>query len=357
MCGSGRGLTIISQIPADHRENMQPADPTSSAQSRSADLGQPSQIIRHLSTPYLTMKTSLLLVVSILSAQILCAQNVIPPTPPSVRDGFTKSGTDIVFTRDGATQKLEKEMLMTNGMKVRPDGSVMLPNGDKASLRNNQLLTLQGTFEDVALTPQGTAPVTSGGSPLMKKGAEVGISATDGVSVTAGAAVVTRNGSTAQLDKELRLPNGIRVQPNGEVTFADGKKMILRGDQVMAFDGSIVDAPPTPNPAPAMQQGIVFHEGHAYLLRGGRAYIIDATLVPNGQMMIANGSLAPMQPGVDFSPAPAAGAAPRNNNGTGDTSGILDFNRSGNPPRRNTAPGGPSPLAPTPGANGGGTAK
>lgn len=277
------------------------------------------------------MKTSLLLVVSILSAQILCAQNVISSTSPSVRDGFTRSGTDIVFTRDGVTQKVEKEIVMTNGMRVRPDGSVMLPNGEKASLGNNQLLTLQGTIETAALTQQGTAPVTTAGSPPTKKNAEIGISATDGVSVSAGAAVVTRNGLTTQLDTELKLPNGIRVQPNGEVTFANGKKMTLRGDQVLAFDGSIVNAPPILNPPPPMQQAIVFHEGRPYLLRGGRAYLIDAALVPNGQMMMPNGALAPMQAGVDFpqgqaptSPNATGGGALRNNNGAGG--GVLPDN-------------------------------
>lgn len=331
----------------------------------------------------MTMKTSPLLVVSILSAQILFAQNVISSTSPSVRDGFTRSGTDIVFTRDGVSQKVEKEVVMTNGMRVRSDGSVMLPNGEKASLGSNQLLTLQGTIEAVALTPQGTAPVTSAGSPPLKKNAEIGISATDGVSVSAGAAVVTRNGLTTNLDTELKLPNGIRVKPNGEVTFASGKTMTLRGDQVLAFDGSIVNAPPILNPPPPMQQAIVFHEGRPYLIRGGRAYLIDASLVPNGQMMMPNGAFAPMQAGVDFpqvqaptSPNAPSGGTLRNNNGAG--SGVLPDNVNinvpgsaiGNPAlgtqpatgrmpntqpqpgARNPAPGNAMPAPPKAGAGG-----
>jgi hypothetical protein len=65
-------------------------------------------------------------------------------------------------------------------------------------------------------------------------------------------------------------------------------------------------AAPTGNPkgsetstasAPAVTDGIVFYHGRAYVIRGGRAYLIDSTLVPNGQVLTPDGRLVPLQPG------------------------------------------------------------
>lgn len=169
----------------------------------------------------------------------------------------------------------------------------------------------------IALEPATPSPT--------RKALEVGVSATDGVSVSGGAALVTRNGSTTRLDKELKLTNGTRVQPDGTITFADGKALILHGDQVLTFDGAIVVAPPHAVPPPVTPTGIVMYDGHAYLIRGGRAFMIDATMVPDGQMLMNDGSLAPMPQGMDFRPTTGeasndpAGGARRLNNGTKNT--------------------------------------
>lgn len=286
------------------------------------------------------MKTSLLLAASLVSAQILCAQNVVSSGTTSVRDGFTLSGTSVLFTRDGVSKKVEQEIVMKDGMRVRPDGSVLFANGNKASLRNNQLLTLTGTFEDAALTPQGTAPVTSGGPPITNHGRDVGIAAADGVSVSGADTLVTRNGVTQRLDKELKLTNGARVQPDGSVILADGQKISLRADQVLTFEGALVEPVPRPNAAPTALDGIVVHDGRAYLLRGGRAFLIDAALVPDGQMLTNTGSLVPLKPGLEFSQTPPAGAgeAPRKAPAAGEGTGILKYNGT-NPAPREAAPG------------------
>ena len=121
------------------------------------------------------MKTSLLLLPAvILPCLPLTARDaepkVISSTVVSARDGFTRSNTGVLFTRHGVTQKVEREVVLETGLRVRPDGSATLPGGGKAMLKNNQLLTPRGAFEDVALTPQGTAPVTSGGPPMNSAG-------------------------------------------------------------------------------------------------------------------------------------------------------------------------------------------
>lgn len=96
-----------------------------------------------------------------LAVDLRAQSQVIPAGAVSARDGFTRSTTGVLFTQNNVTVKLERPMVLTNGLRVQPDGAVQLPNGDKAELHNNQLLTLEGKFEDVALNPQGVAPVTS----------------------------------------------------------------------------------------------------------------------------------------------------------------------------------------------------
>lgn len=100
-------------------------------------------------------------VVGQLSFGQVTSPGVVPGGAVSARDGFTKSGASVLLTRKGVSQKIESEILLDNGLRVQGDGTVTLPSGEKASLRNNQLLTLSGTFEEVALSPQGTAPVSS----------------------------------------------------------------------------------------------------------------------------------------------------------------------------------------------------
>lgn len=200
------------------------------------------------------MKSSLLSLLLAVAGQVSLAQGTVPGEVPggtvSARDGFTKSGTSVLLTRNGVSQKVDKEILLENGLRVQGDGSVTLPSGEKASLRNNQLLTMSGTFEEVALSPQGTAPVSSVVTPMKRVGEEVGLSSTEWVTVSSGAALVTRNGVTEQLKQELALPNGTKVKPDGTVTFADGKQITLSADQVLSFDGRLRETTEPLIPAP-----------------------------------------------------------------------------------------------------------
>lgn len=175
---------------------------------------------------------------------------IVPGGAVTARDGFTKHGTSVLLTRNGVTQKVEREVAIENGLRVRADGAVTLPGGEKATLRANQLLTFSGAFEDTALSPQGTAPMTSVVTPAQKVGEEVGVSATDGVTVSGGAVMVTRNGVMERLAQDLTLANGTRVQPDRTVTFPDGRQVTLRGTQVLTFEGLLLESPTRTTPAP-----------------------------------------------------------------------------------------------------------
>jgi hypothetical protein len=195
------------------------------------------------------MKTSILCIaVLALAGSALRAADgkpdVVPASVMSAREGFTRSGTSVLMTRAGVTQKVERDVTLENGMRVSVDGSVVLPGGEKTSLKNNQLLTLGGTFEDVALTPQGTALGATGASPINKPGADVGISSHDGISLSGNEALVTRNGISQRLANDLKLGNGATVQRDGTVLYSDGSRITLKAGQILTFDGVLRDMPP-----------------------------------------------------------------------------------------------------------------
>jgi len=47
-----------------------------------------------------------------------------------------------------------------------------------------------------------------------------------------------------------------------------------------------------------VQDGIAIHKGRPYLLRNGHAWLIDVTLVPEGQLLTDDGLLVPLPAGI-----------------------------------------------------------
>lgn len=170
---------------------------------------------------------------------------------------------------------------------------------------------------------------------VAEKGEEVGISATDGISVSGKDTLVTRNGVSERLTKGMELANGTRVQPDGSITLPDGSKITLKGNQVLTFAGVVRDVPPrenatartvvretvvktapVPNAPPAesitatvveeasaFPDGVLVNNGVPYLIRKGRASVIDSKLVPQGQILTHDGRFAPIPPTfTDFPP-------------------------------------------------------
>lgn len=75
----------------------------------------------------------------------------------AAHDGITVSGTDLFSTRNGVTDKVTKELQLSNGTVIKPDGTVKTPDGGQFTLRTSQILTFDGKLLDS--TPQ-VAPIT-----------------------------------------------------------------------------------------------------------------------------------------------------------------------------------------------------
>src|SRR5688500_7871964 len=54
-------------------------------------------------------------------------------------------------------------------------------------------------------------------------GEEVGVSSRDGITISGTDVMVTRNGRTETLEAELSLSGGVRIAPDGTITFPGGK--------------------------------------------------------------------------------------------------------------------------------------
>lgn len=192
------------------------------------------------------MKTiCLALTVSVLALTPCLAQSLSNPAAAnanqpvkgaSARDGFTLRGAEVVITRNGVTSKVEREFVFANGLRVAANGTAKLRDGSTVTLGPNQLLTFDGAIHEVALTPEGVAPLSSvdtgpAPQPVVKP------SVRDGIRTSAGGVQITRNGVTEKVTGDVRLPNGVTVRSDGTVVLGNGNTTTLRHGQVLDLHG------------------------------------------------------------------------------------------------------------------------
>jgi len=163
---------------------------------------------------------------------------LIPPGP-SARDGCTRSGTDVLYTRRGITAPVKQEIRLPNGTSVLPDGTIKHADGTHTSLRANELLTLDGQLAETTLSPNGTAPVSPTVPGRVSERTTGAIR--DGFTMAGGKVLVTRHGATEPLTSELRFENGMRLQPNGSLTLPNGSESSLKPTQVITLKGELID--------------------------------------------------------------------------------------------------------------------
>jgi len=146
-----------------------------------------------------------------------------------------------MMTRDGMTQLVDQEFVLSNGTHLFPNGDIIYYTGDRDHLRPDQLLTLDGMFFDkIHVSGQGVAPVYPPGAT---KDPVVGISSRDGITVSGADVFIARNGVMEKITKQIRLTAGVVVNPDGTFTTKDGQKVTLRENQILGFDGVLRDAP------------------------------------------------------------------------------------------------------------------
>jgi hypothetical protein len=79
------------------------------------------------------------------------------------RDGISLSGTDVLVTRNGISEKLTKPMTLSGGVKVKPDGTMVGTDGSEVMLRPEQLLTFEGQLVNIPVSRTNPAiPTVTG---------------------------------------------------------------------------------------------------------------------------------------------------------------------------------------------------
>lgn len=65
----------------------------------------------------------------------------------------------------------------------------------------------------------------------------------DGIVKHKGAVMFVKNGHPQRVDHEMKLSEGITVQPDGDVTLKDGTKLTLQEGQMVTLDSKVTSIP------------------------------------------------------------------------------------------------------------------
>ena len=65
------------------------------------------------------------------------------------------------MTRNGVTELVTKELVLKNGIRVVPGGTIFTPGGEKLTLRPTQILTFDGKLIDTTAKPVTSTTTTT----------------------------------------------------------------------------------------------------------------------------------------------------------------------------------------------------
>ncbi len=187
---------------------------------------------------------------AVAGAQEPLNQNI--PDPPqrtmSVgkgRDGFFVKDNKVYIVREGVTTLVEREILFPNGIRVLPNGTVTLRDGRETTLLPKQWLTFEGSIDEIPVVEEVPRRPVAARETVVPESVvrDSGVSSRDGFTVSGADVFVTRNGNTQRVTSDMKLSNGAIVHPDGTVLLANGRKIILRSEQVLDFRGVVHEAP------------------------------------------------------------------------------------------------------------------
>ena len=87
-------------------------------------------------------------------------------------------------------------------------------------------------------SPSSATTATSSGSTSQSQS-----QTQDGIVKHKGAVMFVKNGQPQRVDRELKLSEGITVQPDGDVTLKDGTKLTLQEGQMVTLDSKVTSIP------------------------------------------------------------------------------------------------------------------
>lgn len=91
------------------------------------------------------------------------AQTKLPPRKPvqpkgrvvskgtATRDGAVMKDGKVILTQSGLTNPVLQETALVNGTKIRPDGSLTLPDGTTTTMKEGDYMSLTGRLTTAAM--------------------------------------------------------------------------------------------------------------------------------------------------------------------------------------------------------------
>ena len=74
---------------------------------------------------------------------------------------MTVTGGQAYITQNGLTEKIYDDVRLTNGAVAKPDGTVVLNNGNTITLRTDQYMDLTGVLHDKRVRPAASGQRTT----------------------------------------------------------------------------------------------------------------------------------------------------------------------------------------------------
>jgi len=135
-------------------------------------------------------------------------------------NGYYMQNGKVMLFRNGTVTELTQEATLDDGSRIMMDGTVVLRDGSRRNLANNQWIFLDGRFSEGLGSPNQAAINT------------------DGYIRENGKTFVLRNGNRTEVTADMTFDNGT-LQADGTIIMRDGTRRQLREGERMAFNGSI----------------------------------------------------------------------------------------------------------------------
>lgn len=142
-------------------------------------------------------------------------------------DGYFLRDGRVMVSRGGNPTELTQEVVLDNGMRLEPDGVLILSDGSRSRFRDNQWVTFDGHFIE-----RDRASVNASFREQHTR---------DGYFIQNGKVMSFRNGNVTEITTDTTLDNGTRIMADGTVIMKDGTRSRLGEKQWMTTDGRLND--------------------------------------------------------------------------------------------------------------------
>ncbi|MBX9852819.1 MAG: hypothetical protein K2X86_13830 [Cytophagaceae bacterium] len=189
-------------------------------------------------------------------------------------DGVTMRNGKMMKWEANKLIAVDKEIALSNGAKVAPNGTITMKDGSKLTLNNGEIFTSKGE-------------IVIAKSDLLS----------DALIKRDGNMMLLQNGKVKTLSEDMTLPNGSVISSKGILSTSSGSKIILREGDVVSMNGDIfiskIGKLDDGDVAQRTSNDHMFFEaGKVMMVKDGQTQVLlhDMTM-PNGNKVLKTGQI------------------------------------------------------------------